>query len=54
MEDIFFCIYNLKMSRSEALNTPIYERKWLMNRYATQKDREHESFEAERRKAKRK
>ena len=52
MEEIFFFQYHLHMSRTEALQIPPHERKWLVDRFIEQKKKENASIEDARRKAK--
>ena len=52
MEEVFFFIYHLHMDRDTALRLPINERKWMIERFIQQKQKENEAMEAERRKAK--
>ncbi len=40
------------MQRDSALQLPINERKWMIERFIQQKQKENEAMEAERRKAK--
>ena len=54
MEEIFFFQYHLHMSRAEAFNMPVHERKWLIDRFIEQKQKENSAMEDARRKAKRK
>lgn len=44
----------MRQSRSETLKLPINLRKWLINKFLEQKEKENEHMEAERRKIKRK
>jgi len=53
-EEIFFFLYHMKQPMSETLKLQINMRKWLINKFVEQKDRENEHMEAERRKIKRK
>lgn len=52
MEEIFFFQYHLHMNRAGCLQMPINERKWMIERFVKQKNRENEAMEAARRKAK--
>jgi hypothetical protein len=52
MEEVFFFVYHLHMGRDDALRLPINERKWMIERFIQQKQKENEAVEAERRKAK--
>ena len=42
------------MSRVEAMAMPVHERKWLVDRFIEQKQKENSAMEDARRKAKRK
>lgn len=42
----------MKQSRENFMSLPINERKWLVNRFIQQKEKENEAMEAARRKAK--
>jgi hypothetical protein len=42
----------MHQSAEECMKLPIDLRKWLINRFIKQKEKEHEQMEAERRKAK--
>ena len=53
-EDVFFLMYYLKQTRSEALKMPINSRKWVIHRLIQQKEKENELHEAARRKASKK
>jgi len=50
MEEIFFLIYNLHMSLTEAEAIPVFKRKWLISRFIEQKQYEKEVIEHMRRK----
>jgi hypothetical protein len=52
MEEIFFFMYHLHQSKRDALVIPVYERRWLIDRFVKQKDRENEQIEAAKRQAK--
>lgn len=52
MEEIFFFQYHLHMSRRDCMTMLIHERKWMIERFIMQKNRENEAMEAARRKAK--
>lgn len=47
-------MYHLRQSRDNFLSLPINQRKWMIERFITQKDKENEAMESARRKAKRK
>jgi hypothetical protein len=44
----------MKQSRTETLKLPINLRKWLINKFIEQKEKEHEHMESERRKIRKK
>jgi len=50
-EEMFFFQYHLRMQRSECLRMPINERKWMIERFISQKKREDEQMEAAKRKS---
>ena len=50
MEEQFFFLYHLRRSREEFMKYPILERKWLIERFITQKEKEHEAMEKARKK----
>ncbi len=52
MEECFFFMYHLKQSRDNFMSLPINERKWLIERFVKQKEKENEAMESARRKAK--
>ena len=52
MEEFFFFMYHMKQSRENFMTLPINERKWLIDRFIQQKEKENEAMEAARRKAK--
>ena len=50
MEEMFFFIYHLKMSKYEAWSLPVHERKWLIKRFVTQKQQENQAIEKAKKK----
>jgi hypothetical protein len=52
MEEMFFFMYHMRQSRDEFLSLPINERKWMIDRFIKQKEKENEAMEAARKKAK--
>lgn len=52
MEEMFFFMYHLRQTRASFLSLPINERKWIIERFIKQKDKENEAMESARRKAK--
>lgn len=50
MEEKWFFLYQLKMDPLVAMKWPIPERKWYMERFVIQKEKEHEAIEAAKRK----
>ena len=52
MEELFFFMYHMRQSRDNFMTLPINERKWLIDRFIKQKEKENEAIEAARRKAK--
>jgi hypothetical protein len=49
-EEIFFFQYFMKLPPDKCMSLPINLRKWMVERYISQKEKEHEAMEAERRK----
>ncbi len=45
MEEQFFFKYHMKCSRKEFRQYPINERKWMIQRFIQQKEKEHEAME---------
>ena len=54
MEEVFFFLYHLHLDREHTLCMPINERKWVIERFIEQKNKENEAMESARRKASRK
>jgi hypothetical protein len=52
MEELFFFMYHMKQSRENFMTLPINERKWLIDRFIQQKEKENEAMESARKKAK--
>ncbi len=52
MEELFFFQYHLKVDREKVLRMPIHERKWNIDRFIQQKNRENEAMESARRRKK--
>lgn len=51
-EEIFFFQYHMKLPMHNSMSLPIKFRKWMIDRYIQQKEKEHEAMEAARKKAK--
>ena len=51
MEEKFFFLYHMHMIPPDAMQLPINERKWIIQRFIQQKDKENEAMEAARRKS---
>jgi hypothetical protein len=49
MEEMFFFIYHMGMDWRAFLQLPINARKWLVDKFIDQKNRENEAFEAAKR-----
>lgn len=45
MEEIFFFQYHLHQDRYTTLSMPIYERKWMIERFIQQKNKENDAME---------
>jgi hypothetical protein len=50
-EEIFFFQYHLNLAMSGSMSLPINLRKWMIERFIEQKEKENEAMEASRRKA---
>jgi hypothetical protein len=50
-EEIFFFQYHMHLPMAASMTLPINLRKWMIERYIEQKEKEHEAMEAQRRKA---
>lgn len=53
MEEIFFFMYHMKVDRDKCMSYTINERKWLIERFLLQKEKENEAMERARAKPKR-
>jgi hypothetical protein len=51
MEEQFFFKYHLRMSREEFRAYPILERKWMIDRFIKQREREDQHMKAARKKS---
>jgi hypothetical protein len=51
MEEKFFFLYHLKMPPHISMTMPINERKWHIERFILQKEKESEAMETIKRKA---
>lgn len=45
MEEEFFFLYHLKVGRAAFLNYPIMIRKWMIERFIEQKEKENQAME---------
>ena len=52
MEEIFFFLYHMRVSRNDCMKLAIPERRFLIERFTQQKEKEHDEYEKESRKAK--
>jgi hypothetical protein len=50
MEELFFFQYHMHMSKQDCMSLPIHERKWLVQRFIEQKQKEKEAMDAARKK----
>lgn len=50
-EEIFFFQYHLRLAMSGSMSLPINLRKWMIERFIEQKEKENEAMEASRRKS---
>ena len=48
MEEKFFFKYHLRTTFDEVMNLPVYERKWYIQRFVEQKDREDAAMQKAR------
>ncbi|MCK9458566.1 MAG: hypothetical protein M0R80_02920 [Proteobacteria bacterium] len=53
MEEKFFFMYHLRQKPEVAMSFPIFERKWFIERFIQQKEKENEAIEAAKQKSKR-
>lgn len=51
-EEIFFFQYHVQLPMSGSMSLPINLRKWMIERFVDQKEKENEAMEASRRKSK--
>ena len=52
MEEKFFFQYHMHMNPNQSMKLPIYERKWIVDKFIQQKEKENEAIESARRSAK--
>jgi hypothetical protein len=52
MEEKFFFWYHFRTEPYISMSIPIFERKWYIERFITQKEKENEAMEDAKRKAK--
>jgi hypothetical protein len=45
MEELFFFQYHMHMSKRDCMTLPVHERKWIIQRFIRQKQRESEAIE---------
>lgn len=45
MEEVFFFQYHMRMSRIDSMTMPVYERKWMVERFIEQKEKENAAME---------
>jgi hypothetical protein len=50
LEEKFFFMYQLQQPPKVSMELPIHERKWYIERYLLQKEKENEAMEAAKRK----
>ena len=51
MEEKFFFLYHMHLDPFIAMQIPVYERKWHVERFITQKEKENAAMESAKRKA---
>lgn len=44
MEETFFYLYHLKMDINKTLSLPVWKRKWYIDRWLEQKEKEQEEI----------
>jgi len=52
MEEKFFFLYHLHLDSNGSMTMPINERKWMIERFIQQKERENQAIQAAKSKAK--
>lgn len=52
MEEKFFYMYYYRDIQLNCMNLPVFERKWYIERYIQQKEKENQAMQAAQRKAK--
>jgi hypothetical protein len=52
MEEKWFFLYHMKLDTRQSMQLPINERKWFIERFIKQKERENQAIEAAKRKSK--
>lgn len=50
-EEVFFFQYHMRLPMSGSMSLPINLRKWMIERFVEQKEKENEAMESARRKA---
>lgn len=45
MEERFFFMYHMHISDRECLSTPVHERKWFIQRFVEQKQKESDAID---------
>ena len=51
-EEMFFFQYHLKLDMFQAMKMPVWWRRWFVDRFVYQKDKENEAIEKAQKKAK--
>lgn len=54
MEEKWFFLYHMKLDTQKSMQLPINERKWLIEKFIQQKEKENQAIEASKRKARHK
>lgn len=52
MDERFFFLYHMKVDENVFMRWPVYERRWMIERFIQQKNKENEAIEEARRQAK--
>jgi hypothetical protein len=50
MEELFFFLHHFGATKDDCMSLPVHERKWLIQRFITQKQKEAEAVEKAKRK----
>jgi hypothetical protein len=45
MEELFFFFYHLGVNKRDCMTLPVHERKWILQRFISQKSKENDALE---------